>query len=234
MTRKKLRHDARALITGGNRGLGRAAALALAQDDTNVIITYRSHADEALAVVEELTQLGRTAAAIALDTSDADTFTGFANALRSVLHEKWDRDRFEIFVSNAGFDGRTPFGQTDAATIDALYPVHIKGPILLTELLAPMINDGGRVLFTSSGRTRYVANPVYSVYASMKGAIEIYTKYAAKALGGRSITVNVLALGATATDFVGMIRDDEKYQALITANHAFGRIGEPSDIGAAV
>jgi len=63
-----------------------------------------------------------------------------------------------------------------------------------------MIRNGGRVLFTSTGLTRYVANPAYSVYAAMKGAIEIYAKYAAKALGARAITVNALAPGATATD----------------------------------
>ena len=68
-------------------------------------------------------------------------------------------------------------------TIDALYAVHVKGPVLLTELLAPMIRNGGRVLFTSTGLARYVANPAYSVYAAVKGAIEIYARYAAKALG---------------------------------------------------
>jgi NAD(P)-dependent dehydrogenase (short-subunit alcohol dehydrogenase family) len=98
-----------------------------------------------------------------------------------------------------------------------------------------MIRDGGRVLFTSTGLTRYVANPAYSVYASMKGAIEIYTKYAARALGGRAITVNAIAPGATATDFGGgMIRNSDAYRARITANHAFGRVGEPEDIGGAV
>jgi NAD(P)-dependent dehydrogenase (short-subunit alcohol dehydrogenase family) len=113
--------------------------------------------------------------------------------------------------------------------------VHVKGPILLTELLAPMICDGGRVLFTSTGLTRYIANPGYSVYATMKGAIEVYTRYAAKALGAREITVNAIAPGATATDFAGgRIRDDETYRAMITANHARGRVGEPEDIGAAV
>jgi NAD(P)-dependent dehydrogenase (short-subunit alcohol dehydrogenase family) len=77
--------------------------------------------------------------------------------------KQWECDRLDIFVSNAGLDGHTPFGQTDTAIIDALYAVHVKGPMLLTELLAPMVNDGGRVVFTSSGRTRYVANPVLGV-----------------------------------------------------------------------
>ena len=119
--------------------------------------------------------------------------------------------------------------------MDALYSVHVKGPILLTELLTPYLRDGGRIVFLSTGLTRYVANPAYSVYASMKGAIEVYTKYAAKALGSRAITVNALAPGATATDFGdGMIRDDHAYRAMVTHNHAAGRVGEAADIGGAI
>lgn len=224
-----------ALITGGNRGLGRAAALALADDDTDVVLTYRSGSDEADALVAELGSRGRRAVALQLDTTDTDSFAAFADTVRRVLRETWSRDDLDVLINNAGFDGHTPFGETDAATLDALYAVHVKGPILLTELLAPMIADGGRVLFVSSGLTRFVANPAYSVYASMKGAMEVYTKYAAKALGSRAITVNILAPGATATDFAGgRIRDDESYRAMITSNHAFGRVGEPEDIGGAV
>jgi NAD(P)-dependent dehydrogenase (short-subunit alcohol dehydrogenase family) len=223
------------LVTGGNRGLGRACALALADDGTDVVLTYRSNPDEARTVVDEISRRGRTAVALRLDTTDHESFPAFADELRGQLRERWGRDRLDILVNNAGFDGLTPFGETDPATIDALYAVHVKGPILLTELLAPMIDDGGRVLFTSTGLTRYVANPAYSVYASMKGAIEVYTKYAAKALGARAITVNALAPGATATDFGGgMIRDDERYRAMVTSNHASGRVGEPEDIGGAV
>jgi len=85
---------------------------------------------------------------------------------RLQLRERWATEQFDILINNAGFDGLTPFGQTDAATIDALYAVHVKGPVLLTELLAPMIRNGGRVLFTSTGLTRYVANPACSVYAA--------------------------------------------------------------------
>jgi NAD(P)-dependent dehydrogenase (short-subunit alcohol dehydrogenase family) len=224
-----------ALITGGNRGIGRASARALAEDGTGIVLTYRSNPEEAASVVAELTERGGTAIALPLDTTDHDSFPAFADELRGQLRERWAREQFDILINNAGFDTETPFGQTDAAAIDALYAVHVKGPVLLTELLAPMISDGGRVLFTSTGLTRYIANPAYSVYAAMKGAIEVYTRYAAKALGPRAITVNAIAPGATATDFAGgRIRDNETYRAMVTANHAFGRVGEPEDIGGAV
>lgn len=224
-----------ALVTGGNRGIGRAAAGALADDGTDVILTYRANPDEAEEVAGKLAARGRTAVALPLDLTEPGTFPAFAEQLRAHLRNRWGTDRFDILVNNAGFDKLTPFGQTTAEDVDALYAVHVRGPILLTELLAPMVRDGGRILFTSSGLTRYAANPAYSVYAAMKGAIEVYTKYAAKVLGARAITVNALAPGATATDFAGgVIRDDDKYRAMVTANHASGRVGEPEDIGNAV
>jgi NAD(P)-dependent dehydrogenase (short-subunit alcohol dehydrogenase family) len=224
-----------ALITGGNRGIGRSAAEALADSGADVIITYHADAEEAEAVVNGIRNRGCTAIALRLDTTQHNTFGEFRDDLLTTLGEISAEAKFDILINNAGFDGRTPFGETDASTMDALYSVHVKGPILLTEMLAPSLRDGGRIVFLSTGLTRYVANPAYSVYASMKGAIEVYTKYAAKALGSRAITVNTLAPGATATDFGGgMIRDDDAYRAMVTRNHAFGRVGEPADIGGAI
>jgi NAD(P)-dependent dehydrogenase (short-subunit alcohol dehydrogenase family) len=78
-----------ALITGGNRGLGRSEALALAADGTDVVITYRSHADEAKAVVAEIEALGRTAVALQLDTAVPETFDAFADTLRATLTQTW-------------------------------------------------------------------------------------------------------------------------------------------------
>ncbi|GAA1738962.1 SDR family NAD(P)-dependent oxidoreductase [Aeromicrobium alkaliterrae] len=224
-----------ALITGGNRGLGRAAALALAADGTDVVLTYRGNADEATAVVGEVEALGRRAAALQLDTTVPGSFAAFAETLAATLQDVFGRETFDVLVNNAGYAGWTPFGEMTEEVLDELLAVHVKGPILLTELLAPSVADGGRIVFVSTGLTRFVANPAYSAYASAKGAIEVYTKYAAKALGARAITVNVLAPGATATDFAGgVIRDDEDYRAMISGLVAFGRIGEPDDIGGAV
>lgn len=224
-----------ALITGGNRGIGRAAAEALADDGTDVILTYHSDSGEAEAVVHGLRKRGIRATALHLDATQHNMFGEFRDNLLTALRQMSSDAKFDILVNNAGFDGRTPFGETEAATIDALYRVHVKGPILLTESLEPHLRDGGRIVFVSTGLTRYVANPEYSVYASMKGAIEVYARYAARTLGKRAITVNTLAPGATATDFGGgMIRDDDAYRAMVSRNHAFGRVGEPTDIGGAI
>src|SRR6202167_2493183 len=138
-----------ALITGGNRGLSRASARALADEGTDVILTYRSNPGDAESLLAELTERGRIAVALPLDTTDHDSFPAFADELRGQLTERWSREQFDILINNAGFDSETPFGQTDAATIDALYAVHVKGPGFFTELLLALISDGCLVLFTT-------------------------------------------------------------------------------------
>ncbi len=224
-----------ALITGGNRGLGRAAALAVAAAGTDVVFTYRSDPAEAADVVAELERLGRTAVALRLDTTAFDTFAGFAEQLARTLGATWNRDSLDYLLNNAGVAGMTPLGGTSAGVIDALVDVHFKGVVLLTQELAPLIADGGRILNVSTGLTRFVGSTAFSVYASVKGAVEVYTRYLAKELGPRRIAVNAIAPGATATDFGGgVIRDNDQYRTGIAAVSAMGRVGEPDDIGAAV
>lgn len=222
------------LITGGSRGLGRAAALALAEAGDDLVITYQRNADAAAAVVAEIIARGRRAIALELDTSRSDTFPAFAERLRAALLEVWGRSTFDVLVNNAGSAGSTPFGGIERAEIDRLAAVHFTGVVLLTQQLAPVLADGARILNASTGLTRH-ANPVYAVYAAMKAAVETWTMYLAKELGPRGIAVNVIAPGATATDFAGgVIRDDDAYRGMILPTVAMGRIGEPHDIGAAV
>jgi NAD(P)-dependent dehydrogenase (short-subunit alcohol dehydrogenase family) len=223
-----------ALITGGSRGLGRASALALADHDVDVVLTYRTGADEAAAVVADLEAAGRTAVALPLDTTMPETFPAFAATLRETLHATWGRDDLDILVNNAGYALDTFFGSTTREQIESLLAVHVTGPVLLTQELSPLLADGGAVLNVSTGLTQNLVNPGYSVYAAMKGAVEVWTRYLAKELGPRGIRVNVLEPVATATEFAGVqIRDNEAYQAGIIASSALGRVGQPDDIGRA-
>ena len=150
------------------------------------------------------------------------------------FQDTWGREDVDALVNNAGYAGETVFGSIDRAGIDRLVAVHFTGVVLLTQALAPMVTDGGRILNVSTGLTR-MANPMYSVYAAMKAAIETWTMYLAQELGSRGIAVNAVAPGATATDFGGgAIRDNDQYRAMLLPTVAMGRIGEPSDIGAAI
>src|SRR5690348_13614930 len=98
-----------ALITGANRGIGRSAALALARDGIDSIITYRSHADEAAAVVNEITALGRTAVSLQLDTGATDTFDAFVTSVTDALRDTWGCETFDVLINNAGTQIAKPF-----------------------------------------------------------------------------------------------------------------------------
>jgi NAD(P)-dependent dehydrogenase (short-subunit alcohol dehydrogenase family) len=223
------------LITGGSRGLGRATALALADAGDDLVITYRSGAEEAAEVVSLIETKGRRAVALQLDTTDTDAFPAFADAVRAAVRSTWGREGLDALVNNAGTAGVTPFGSIERAEMERLFAVHVTGPVLLTQQLAPLLGEGARILNISTGLTRNPANPAYSIYAAVKTAIETWTLYLAKELGPRGIAVNVVAPGATATDFAGgSIRDDEHYRGLILPTVAMGRIGEPEDIGGAI
>jgi NAD(P)-dependent dehydrogenase (short-subunit alcohol dehydrogenase family) len=101
----------------------------------------------------------------------------------------------------------------------------------LTQKLLPLIRDGGRIINISSGLTRF-AMPGLGAYASMKGAIEVLTRYLAKELGPRGIAVNTVAPGAIATDFSGgMVRDNPEANKRVADMTALGRVGLPDDIG---
>ena len=223
-----------ALITGGSRGLGRNTALKLAAQGSDVILTYRSQRDEALAVVAEIEVLGRRAVALPLDVADSSSFDAFATAVRGVLASHWQRERFTALVNNAGVGVHASLMDTTEAQFDEMVNVHLKGVFFLTQKLLPLMADGGRIVNVSTGLTRF-ALPGYAAYATMKGAVEVMTRYMAKELGPRGIAVNVVAPGAIATDFGGgAVRDNAQLNAFVTSQTALGRVGQPDDIGGVI
>lgn len=223
-----------AVITGGSRGLGKSAALHLARQGVDVVITYQSRAADAEAVVAEIQALGGQAAALALDVSQSAGFAAFAAQLRQTLAEQWQRADFDFLVNNAGIGIHAAFADTSEAQFDQLMNIQLKGPFFLTQALLPLIADGGRILNVSTGLTRF-ALPGYAAYAAMKGGVEVLTRYLAKELGPRGIAVNVIAPGAIETDFGGgLVRDNAQVNAHIAAQTALGRVGRPDDIGGAI
>jgi len=223
-----------AIVTGGSRGLGRNAALKLAARAVDVILTYRSGQAEAAAVVAEIEALGGRAASLALDVGVAASFPAFAATLRELLHSRWQREHFDYLLNNAGIGIHASFAETSEAQFDQLLNIQFKGVFFLTQVLLPLIADGGRILNVSTGLTRF-ALPGFAAYASMKGAVEVLTKYLAKELGPREIAVNVLAPGAIETDFGGgAVRDNNQMNAFIAGQTALGRVGLPDDIGKVV
>jgi len=223
-----------AIITGASRGLGKSMALHLAKAGHDIILTYHSKADEAQAVASVIEALGRKSACMQLDVSRTDAFPAFVGTVSGLLREKWGRTDFDFLVNNAGIGIHASFMDTTEEQFDRLADIHLKAAFFLSQRLVPLMRDGGGIVNVSTGLARF-SLPGYAVYAAMKGGVEILTRYMAKELGGRGITVNTIAPGAIETDFDGgSVRDNEKINAYIAANTALGRVGLPDDIGGAV
>jgi NAD(P)-dependent dehydrogenase (short-subunit alcohol dehydrogenase family) len=223
-----------ALITGASRGLGKSAALALARQGVDIILTYHSNEAAAHAVVAEIEASGARAAALRLDTGNVASFVPFAGELQHLMTSQWQRGSFDFLVNNAGVGAHASIADTTEAQFDMLFNIHFKGVFFLTQQLLPLIADGGRIVNVSTGLTRF-ALPGYAAYASMKGAVEVLTKYLAKELGARGIAVNVVAPGAIETDFSGgAVRDNAQLNTFIASQTALGRVGLPDDVGGAI
>ncbi len=223
-----------ALVTGGSRGLGKDMALSLAKKGISVVITYHSKADEAAAVVKEIEGMGLKAAALALNVGETNGFDAFVAKFKSTLSTVFGRESFDFLINNAGVGLHTPFMETTEQQFDMLCDIHFKGPFFLTQKTLPLMTDGGGIVNISSGLARF-SFPNASAYASMKGGIEVLTRYLAKELGGRKIRANVVAPGAIETDFGGgAVRDNAQLNQMVAAQTALGRAGLPDDIGAVV
>ncbi len=223
-----------ALITGASRGLGRSAALHLAAEGVDIIGTYHSKAAEAQAVAHEIENRGAQALMLQLDVTQSTSFAAFTERLRGVLPERFGRSGIDFLLNNAGVGEHVSFADTREAQFDLLMNMHLKGPFFLTQTLLPLIADGGRILNVSSGLARF-SLPGYAAYAAMKGGIEVLTRYQARELGARGISVNVIAPGAIETDFGGgAVRDNADLNAFVASNTALGRVGQADDIGLAV
>ncbi|HTJ11633.1 MAG TPA: SDR family oxidoreductase [Dinghuibacter sp.] len=223
-----------ALVTGGSRGLGRDMALALARKGLDVILTYRTQAGEAQEVVGLIEQLGCKAVALPLDVSNSSTFAAFFASVAATLRDTWQTSTFQFLVNNAGIGIHAAFAETTEEQFDNLVRIQLKGPFFLTQHALPLMADGGGIVNISTGLARF-AYPGYSAYASMKGGIEVLTRYQAVELGSRKIRVNTVAPGAIATDFGGgVVRDNAQVNARIASVTALGRVGLPEDIGSVV
>jgi NAD(P)-dependent dehydrogenase (short-subunit alcohol dehydrogenase family) len=219
-----------AIVTGGSRGLGRSTVLSLARRGVDSLFTYHANRAEADKVTDLVAEAGRKAVALQLDTGDVRAFDSFVQKVRQTLAEL-KAARFDYLVNNAGTSLHKAFDQTTEEELDRLYNVHFKGVFFLTQKLLPLLNDGGRIVNISSGLARF-SYPGSSGYGSMKGAIEVLTRYLAKELGSRGIAVNAVAPGAIATDFSGgMVRDNPEMNKRVGDMTALGRVGQPDDIG---
>ncbi|WP_271768134.1 SDR family oxidoreductase [Aquimarina algiphila] len=224
-----------ALVTGGSRGLGKDMAINLAKKGLNVILTFHSNKTEAEKVVAEIQKIGQKAFSIQLDVSDHSQYKAFFNEkLTSVLHKQFNTTKFDFLINNSGTGVYEPFQTTTLENFKDMVHIHLMAPYFVTQSALTYLNDGGGIINISSGLTRFTQNG-FSAYASMKGAVEVLSKYQAKELGSRKIRVNIVAPGAIETDFGGgIVRDNKELKSYISSTTALGRVGLPTDIGPVV
>ena len=223
-----------ALITGGSRGLGKNMALRLAEKGHDVILTYNTKKEEALEVVATIENIGLKATALQLDVNTIGNLYPFIDEVSKVLKEKWNTSTFDFLINNAGIGATIPYMDATEEDFDNMLNIHFKSVYFLTQKALPIINNNGRIINISSGTTRF-CNPGYSIYASMKGAVETFTKYLAKEVGSRGITVNVIAPGPIETDFNNAtVRSNPQIKERLASLTALGRVGEANDIGGIV
>lgn len=218
-----------AIITGGSRGVGKSTALNLARRGVGVILTYNSHPEEAEAVVSEIKKEGGEAAALKLDVTKVKSFEDCAAQVSQILEREWGRKTFDYLVNNAGIAQRALIKDVTEEQFDELVQVHFKGVFFLTQKLSPLMAYGGHVIFISSGLTRFTHGAGVALYAAVKGAIEVLTRYVAREFAERKIRANCVAPGALDTDFGGG-RTDEQRKG-IGEQTLLGRIGQAEDIG---
>lgn len=223
-----------AIVTGGSRGLGRNMAISLAQKGIDVIFTYNSNKEKADEVVAEIKSLGQKAIAYQLNTANISSFEGFIKEATQHLEENTGSPNFDFLINNAGTALYSNFEDTTEEQVDEVFNIHYKGVFFLTQKALPYINEGGRIINISSGLARFSFNGS-SAYGSMKGAIEVLTRYLAKELGPRKIAANIVAPGAIETDFGGgHVRDNKEVNNQVASVTALGRVGLPDDIGGVV
>lgn len=223
-----------ALLTGGSRGLGKDMAISLAQKNIDVILTYNTNQHDAEEVVKAIEANGQKAVALQFDVADIKSFDAFLAQVSAVLQEKWQTNTFDFLINNAGIGATVPIANMTEEIFDNFVNIHFKGVYFLTQKSLLMMNDGGGVIFLSSGTTRFCV-PGYSVYSSLKSAVENLTKYVAKEYGNRGIRSNIVAPGPIETDFNGAaIRNNPQMKGFLSSQTALGRVGNADDIGSVV
>ncbi|MGW5119243.1 SDR family oxidoreductase [Streptomyces noursei] len=216
-----------ALVTGGSRGIGAAAARALAVEGAAVAISYTASEARAAAVVAELTGTGVRAAAYRADQADRQQVADLVAAVAT------DFGRLDILVNNAAVsvNGAVDAPADDPAAFDRQLAVNVGGVASAVRAAAAVLGEGGRIITVGSSLAARAGFPGVADYAATKAAIVGYSKGAARDLAPRGITVNVVQPGSVATDMnppQGAFADAQR------AANPMGRFGHPDEIAAGI
>jgi 3-oxoacyl-[acyl-carrier protein] reductase len=208
------------VVTGASRGIGRAAALALAAEGAKVVVNYASSSAAADAVVQDIAAMGTEAIALQADVSQADQVEALFNAVM----DKWGR--IDILVNNAGIARDTLLLRMKLEDWQAVIDLNLTGVFLCTKAASKVMlkQRSGRIINLTSV-VGEMGNPGQANYSAAKAGVIGFTKTMAKELASRGITVNAVAPGFIATDMTADIKSDEILKVI-----PLGRYGQPEEV----
>jgi 3-oxoacyl-[acyl-carrier protein] reductase len=215
-----------AIVTGASRGIGAAVAERLAGDGFTVVINYSGDAKSAEALARKIEGNGGRALTAKADVSDVKAVRGMFDAAEAAF------GGVDVLVNNAGIMKLAKLADNDDAMFDQQIAVNLKGTFNTLREAARRLRDGGRIVNFSTSVVGLKLE-TYGVYAATKAAVETMTAILSKELRGRSITVNAIAPGPTATDLFLNGKSPELIERMSKMN-PLERLGTPQDIASAV
>jgi 3-oxoacyl-[acyl-carrier protein] reductase len=220
--------DKNALVTGSSRGIGRAVALAFAQEGANVLVNYTSNEKAANEVVQEIQGMGRQSKAVKADVAQKAEAENLVHAAVEAFGS------LDILVNNAGFTRPALMVKMTEEQWDAVVNIHLKGAFLCAQAAALQMKErmSGKIINVTS-----VAGLVGTVgqinYSAAKGGVLSMTKSMARELARYNICANVISLGIVTTDMSEKITTDEKLKEIYMNRILLKRFAEPDDISPA-
>jgi 3-oxoacyl-[acyl-carrier protein] reductase len=215
-----------ALVTGASRGIGVAVAERLARDGFALVVNYSGSREAAETLVRKIEGAGGRALAAQANVADPQAVIRMFDAVESAF------GGIDVLVNNAGIMKLASLADSDDALFDSQMAINLKGTFNTLREGARRLRDGGRIVNFSSSMVG-LRLETYGVYAATKAAVEAMTPILAKELRGRSITVNAVAPGPTATDLFLDGKSQELIDRMAKMN-PLERLGTPADIAAAV
>ena len=220
--------DKKAIVTGGGRGIGRAVALAFADEGADVLVNYQSNDAAAQEVVEAVRARGRQGVAVKADVSS------YEDCRQMVETAILELGGLDILVNNAGMSKPAMLLKMAEEDWDRIIDIHLKGTFNCTQAAGRKMKEqkSGKVINVIS--TAGIYGTIGQInYSSAKAGIIGFTKSAARELGRYNINVNVICPGITATEMTGKLRSDEKLKEIYQSRIPLGRFADPEEIAPA-
>ncbi len=222
-----------AIVTNAESELGRAIAIGLAKRGIDSILCHHSDTAVLQPTLDAAQALGQKCATIRIEPADFLPLNVVQAAILNVLSTEWNRHSFNILITCATHQASARVDQVSGDDLDWLFHVHFKEVVLFTQILLPLMENGGSIVNVTSALTRFVFSG-NAIFASMKGAVEVLTRYLATEVGQRGIRVNSIAAGPLEGGIATAVTDRYALGKRIQSTTALARPGAPEDVAAAI